>query len=261
MENRESQTPNNLTETTNAAQPRFSQSGNGVHDTHSSSGTDEQPGLTNLAGELQDLIIINLHPSAAIALSQTNHHFHSCVSLHRLPFPVLLEYFQEKELLSTHSDDYACYTCLRLQPRSNFAWKQTRTPRGKTGKHAHKRVCLSCGIGTGKHTPGSMMKIGADLQVRCNSCKSLQKRFCRSCRWCDSCISKDAALPSTTGTCNHCENHDWVVPGAVGTGSKVPRTHRWATFGFEYGFEDDSGRSVTPEWLDYYSDGSNGSFL
>ncbi len=134
MEDRESQNLNKLTETTNAAQPRFSQSGNGVHDTHSSSGTDEQPGLTNLAGELQDLIIINLHPSAAIALSQTNHHFHSCVSLHRLPFPVVFEYFQEKELLSIHSDDYACYTCLRLQPRSDFAWRQTRAHEVKMAK-------------------------------------------------------------------------------------------------------------------------------
>lgn len=75
-------------------QVRRSDSGeNGMLVTRESCTIDEGPSLSNLPGELQDLIIINLHPSAAIALSQTNWHFHSCTNLYRLPRSVVFGCF------------------------------------------------------------------------------------------------------------------------------------------------------------------------
>lgn len=188
----------------------------------SSSGTDDGLTLTNLAGELQNLIITNLHPSAAIALSQTNHHFHSCVSLHRLPFSTVVDYFRDKELLPMRSHDFACYTCLRLKHRSAFAKRQTKSRRGKVGQAATERMCLDCGFTNGKHTPGSPMKIGAELQVYCFACTTLKRRFCIHCHWCDSCISKGTARGLRKGVHagpngeasvvefqNICKRHDW----------------------------------------------------
>lgn len=154
MENFETRIFDSLNENVNPTHLRVSRIGSGesgAPDTSASSGADERPALCNLAGELQDLIITNLHPSAAIALSQTNWHFNSCVNLHRLPSSAVLKYLQEKELLPTHSNDYACSTCLRLKPRSTFTTSQTRVSRGKSGQHACKRICFDCSCRNDKY--------------------------------------------------------------------------------------------------------------
>lgn len=255
MEDHESQGLDSLTETMNAAHLQVSGSEREeicLPNTKKSSLADERPSLTNLAGELQNVIVNKLprvvkkkgghailvsphfrivpnlqrnsnlqrtcavqilvgdrretklawprfllptlvHPSAAIALSQTSRHFHACVNIHRLPFSEVFKWLQEKEQLSTISGDYACYICLRLKPRSDFAKGQTRTPRGKSGHNARARICLDCGFSTGMHTPDSIIKIGGELQVLCMGCENSRKRFCMSCRWCDSCIGKGTA--------------------------------------------------------------------
>ena len=109
--------------------------------------TEDRPSLTNLAGELQDLIITKLHPSSVIALSQTNHHFHDTVSLHRLPFSVVFDWLLHKEdKCCGRYWNYACYTCLRLKPRSAFSKKQTRRRREKWGQDSYMRRCLDCGL-------------------------------------------------------------------------------------------------------------------
>lgn len=108
------------------------------------------------------------------------------------------------ELLPTLSDDFACYTCLRLKPRSAFALKQTKLSRGKFGQGPSKRVCLDCGFKNGRHRPGQTMKFGTELQVYCGGSESLQKRFCSRCYWCDSCIRK--------GTAKVLRKGDWAKP-------------------------------------------------
>ncbi len=100
---------NRLTEKMNAAQlevPDSDDRENRVRDAKEGRMTEEKPSLSNLAGELLNLIIMNLHPSAAITLSQTNHHFNSFANLHQLPFPVVFDYPQEKETLPAYWDDY-----------------------------------------------------------------------------------------------------------------------------------------------------------
>lgn len=240
MEDPESQNLDGLTKTMKAALLSVSQPEREkvcLPNGENSSGADERPSLTNLPGELQNIIVANLNPSAVVALSQTSRHFHACVSLHRLRFFEVYEWFREIEQVSTNSENYACYTCLRLKPRSAFAKGQTRTPRGKSGHNARARICLDCGFSTGMHTPGSMMDIGGELQVLCMGCDTLRKRYCMSCRWCDSCISKGTATVSRKGQRagpndearevvirNSCSHHDWKTPESVRSGAS-PQVH------------------------------------
>ena len=177
MEDRESQDLDSATKMMKTVHIQDSQTDRGkveIPDIKSSFGVDDRPSLANLAGELQDLIITKLHPSSAIALRQTNHHFHASVNLHRLPFSVVFDWLQDKELMPSHNN-YACYTCLRLKPRSAFAKRQTTSGRGTFGKASHTRICLDCALSTGKHYPGSFLEIGKELQVLCMGCEILRK--------------------------------------------------------------------------------------
>ena len=163
MEDHESQHLDSATEMMKTVHLQDSESDTGEIDAteiKNSPGTDEKPSLTNLASELQDLIITKLHPSSAIALSQTNRHFHDSVSLHRLPFSVVFDWLKHKEYKLCHRDkNYACYICLRLKPRSAFGKKQTRSRRQTFGDESYKRRCLDCGLNTGKINPDSFFKI------------------------------------------------------------------------------------------------------
>lgn len=145
------------------------------------------------------------------------------------------------ELLPTRSDDFACYTCLRLKPRSAFALKQTKLSRGKFGQGPSKRVCLDCGFKNGRHRPGQTMKFGTELQVYCGGCETLQKRFCTRCCWCDSCITKGTAKvlrkrlwakpngeASEVILHNICGNHTWEGPEPGLRGRSLSIVQSWA---------------------------------
>lgn len=101
-------------------------------------------GLCELPGELQDQVIVNLHPSAAIALMQTNRHFHTSVSLHRLSIEVVEAFLDEKDLHIYNADDYFCYSCYRLKPKISFLSSQVEGKHGKNGTKAHERWCSKC---------------------------------------------------------------------------------------------------------------------
>ena len=224
MKDHENKGLESLTDTMKAANLHVARTNGEVYgapDTGKSSRNDEGSSFLDLAGELQNLIITNLHLSAAIALSQTNRHFNACVNLHRLPFSVVLEFFQEKESLPNRSDDYACYTCLRLKPRSCFVTRQTISPRGKCGRDDHKRFCLECGLKIRKLSPGHTLRTSSEVIVYCEGCETLKKgRFCTKCCWCDGCIGVGTATVLRKGSwalpsgeagkvilMNHCEPH------------------------------------------------------
>lgn len=176
-------------------------------DTNGSRGEYEKPSLTNLAGELEDLIISKLDPSAAIALSETNHYFHASVNLHRLPFSVVFDWLQTKEWNAwrpIRPSKYACYTCLRLKPRSAFAKAQFHSGRGTYGKYSHTRICLDCDLSAGKYDSRSFPTIEDEMQIPCRGCEILRKSFCKLCHWCDGCIKIGYAIKLRNG--------DWAVP-------------------------------------------------
>ena len=259
MEDQKSQSFDSLTEKMDTAHLRLSQSGSGkdgVPDTKENCKTDVNSALSKLAGELQDLIITNLDPSAIIALSQTNCHFNSCAKLHRLPFYNVYNYLTTKEDLPTHSNDYACFTCLRLKPKSSFSTGQTRSPREKWCEEAHTRICLECGFKTGKYVPSQILKNGAELQVYCGGCETIQKRFCKTSCWCDCCIRNGTATVISEGewakphgqACevvirNLCEQHTWEGPEPARSGTTPAITRAM------YEFERATGMTARPEWF------------
>ena len=233
MDENESQSINDLNEKMNAVNLQLSQPDSGEEcsrDTRDKSMIDERPTLSNLAGELHNLIVKHLHPSAAAHLRQTNHHFNSSVDI---PISAVFDYLQEKERLPNHTEDFACFTCLSLKSRSSFAKSQTRLKRGKNGHSSRERFCLDCGFKARKYTYGNVMMIGEELHTRCCSCETLQKRFCKNCCWCDSCIRNDSEqavsvlrmgqLADENGEArksildNFCRRHVWI--GAEPAGS------------------------------------------
>ena len=206
MQDNESQSLSGLNEKMNAVHLQLSQPDSGEQssrDTKDKSTVDERPTLSNLAGELQNLIFKHLHPSAAARLRQTNHYFNSSVDI---PMSAVFDYLQEKERLPTHSDDYDCFICLRLKSRSSFGQSQTRSPRGKDGDSSRERFCVDCRT--------CIMVFGGKQLLLCRRCETLQKRFCEACRLCDSCIGKGHSI---------CQNHNWIGPRPVGS------TSSWST--------------------------------
>ena len=216
MEDNESRSLNGLNEKMKAVHLQTSQPDSGEEcsrGTGDKSTIDERSTLSNLAGELQSLIFKHLHPSAAARLRQTNHYFNSSVDI---PISAVFDYLQEKERMPTHSNDFACFTCLRLKSRSSFSRRQIRLKRGKNGDRPRERFCLDCGIEAQKYNRTSIIVAGEVQLLLCLRCQTLQKRFCGACRLCDSCIGNGNTI---------CRNLNLIGPRATRSTSSL-LTHK-----------------------------------
>ena len=170
---------------------------------------DSNPNLYTLPTELQHHIALNLHPSAAIALKQTNRYFHTHISLRRLDLVKVKQYLHEVELRPRHREDYACFTCLRVRSMAKFTVTQLGT---KTSRNSSGRFCLDCGIENKRFKPGTVLIIAGDEshpKVLCKSCLTVQSYFCGECHWCAACIAKTRAFKTSwsrsvgMGPCQH----------------------------------------------------------
>lgn len=113
--------------------------------------------LPHLPPELQGLIITNLHPSAAIALRQTNHHYHSTVSLHRLAPGIVRKFLEDLDgrvrsqvdgAVYCRSIWYACYKCLCMKPGTLFEYFEVSCGGRRD------RQCLGCDLKQGRVITG-----------------------------------------------------------------------------------------------------------
>ena len=158
--------------------------------------------LYTLPTELQHHIVLNLHPSAAIALKQTNRYFHAHISLHRLdPFQVK-QYVHEVELRPRHCEDYACFTCCRVRPKSAFTASQLGAKTSGNGTYSGRRFCLDCGVQSKKFEPGAILIIAGNEshpKIFCGSCSTIQSYFCGKCHWCAACIARTKAFRMSLG--------------------------------------------------------------
>ena len=125
--------------------------------------------IPHLPPELQNLIITNLHPLAAIALRQTNHHYHSTVSLRRLAPGIVRKFLDDLDRRprsqfedALNSKWLACYTCLCMKPGIQFEYFKA-----VIGEW-HDRQCLGCDLKEGRVMTG-----GTHLYW-CNICKGLK---------------------------------------------------------------------------------------
>ena len=149
--------------------------------------------LYALPTELQHHIVLNLHPSAALTLKQTNRYFHTHIALYRLDPLEVKQYIHEVELRPRNRDNYACFKCLRVRSRTAFTINQLGAKTSKDGMYPNERFCLDCGVENKLLKPGTVLVIAGDEscpKVFCGSCSTVQSYFCRKCHWCAACIAR-----------------------------------------------------------------------
>lgn len=143
--------------------------------------------IAHIPVEIEDQIISELEPLAAVTLRKINHFYHDSVSLQKRVKRVL------RELEVTESNpQFACFTCLRLKPKDDFTIRHTKGKRGKHGTKWFERRCLSCCLEKQIFTPGSLVrtKNGQEIQAICRGCKSMKSEFCLECICCRECAEK-----------------------------------------------------------------------
>ena len=195
--------------------------------------------LCDLPTEIQHLIVLNLHPSAAIALKQTNRWFHTHISLHRLDQREVFQFLSAHETLPKFSKNsqqgkrtsyvgYACFKCLSIRPAIKFTEFQVtgryaKRPNSLHPSYVEPRACIDCSLKRLTNHAGQALKMadGKTLNVFCPACKSMQAYFCHDCWFCRACIAKSKWWAGKTrrygdherylGTLRPCENHHWCT--------------------------------------------------
>lgn len=165
--------------------------------------------LCTLPTELQNLIVLNLHPSAAIALRQTNRWFHDNVSLHRLDREKVQLFLRDRELRPTNGKNYACFCCFRLKPEWAFTKSLVDSTHVRKPTYSYRRFCLECGIREGKYRWGISMEMAGSKsrpKVYCGVCTSVQENFCSKCHCCNACI---ASMGTWTGRAARWSQSGW----------------------------------------------------
>lgn len=151
-------------------------------------------GLSALPVELQEQIVCNLHPSAAIALKQTSHHFQTFISLDQYDIDEVRAFLQEKETQPHNIGRLACYSCLCLKPRPacimNIYCRNYIAPFRPYGDpHYYQQLCLECAVNKDRMLPANVVNMASenDRMLFCIACLTLQGHFCKTCRWCFTC--------------------------------------------------------------------------
>lgn len=184
-----------------------------------------QPNLCDMPGEIQDHVILSLHPSAIVALSQTSHHFRQIARLVRLGRETIDEFLVERKLDILRAEDYLCGSCYALRPPNKFTSGHLKGKYGKNGQSANKRCCVDCMLAKGSLLPGNVVDMAGKRSVYCFVCLSLQDYFCIRCHWCHGCAQKRQRMTyrkswekeygspdGMTMVCNRCQEHTFTHP-------------------------------------------------
>lgn len=151
--------------------------------------------LCALAGEVQNHIVRYLDPVSIGALRCVNRHFNRTLSLDRSQYSTERnDYLYAIETSTWHPrrNDFACYDCDKMKPKSEFNRTQTRLRRGKNGTQCCLRRCMACLRGKSLITPGSVVKMndGSGSQICCLVCSTMQRDWCQKCRLCRKCTER-----------------------------------------------------------------------
>lgn len=148
------------------------------------------PELGNLPMELRDLVIVNLHPSAAIRLSQTNHWYHANVSLQDYDQDEVQTYLNDIEQRPNNVRLAACFSCLKLKPADQVCAQLKDAD--EIGRPLNSRICLDCGLKSGYFKHGTSYRMGrpeSGLKVLCGVCTNIHAGFCPRCDCCNHCVA------------------------------------------------------------------------
>ena len=196
----------------------------------------EQIGLCSLPAELQDQVVLNLHPSAAIALRQTNRYYHANVSLHKLVRKEVRRYLGRRERHPGNEKYFSCELCLALKLDTILFKKEyhqtARFDIGYNGQNC-RRICLECAIKTKMTVPGNVVvmakprntfemvtpssPLSGHKSIFCMACLTVKGEFCYFCRWCFDCVQKrfvntyrqDDEGHGKSRILNRCWTHKW----------------------------------------------------
>lgn len=146
-----------------------------------------QLNLCDMPGEIQDQVILSLHPSAMVALGQTSRHFNEIASSHRLDRKSVDDFVHERRLRIRWARDFFCGFCYTAKPPNEFTMGHITGKHPKNGMQANKRSCIDCMIARSTMLPGHVVVRAWRQSVYCVVYLSLQDRFCTRCNWCFAC--------------------------------------------------------------------------
>ena len=165
-----------------------------------------QPTFASLPPELHHMIILELTPSAAIALGGTNRYFRSLNCLSRLDPLDVKRYFRIINLRMVDHSSFLCTSCCCVKPPDEFSTKRLIGEWSKRGLKSWSRQCLECMFDTIE--PGDEVFLGLrekprsgrgrnkqwrerlaqKKMVMCIDCMELKDGWCDECRWCWGCF-------------------------------------------------------------------------
>lgn len=157
-----------------------------------SSGRD-QPSLLFLPDELLLEVVKNADVASTITLRQTCHKLRSITpTLQEQPVKSVCRFLVFLEHRPQNIANYACFSCLNLQPRRNFMHKRTKGHFGKGGLNSLRRMCLACQ--SPQLMPGNHFAIDGGQMAKCWWCERFTVGFCRDCKWCLPCAEQHRRL-------------------------------------------------------------------
>lgn len=203
--------------------------------------------LERLPAELQLAVYEQLPHKDMIGLSQASHYFHAVIKPQDCSVEDKATFVDQAQHWNVHnhfskvylkgtssskarvkfepiSDNYACYSCFRVQPKHYYSASQTA---GRNGKSSTKRFrfCINCGVAGGKyrsHRDYVEMREGFNGSCHrryliCGSCKAFENF--KVAGLCLSCIryhgtDEDERAPMLT--CSGCDQsvHASLRPGS-----------------------------------------------
>ena len=116
------------------------------------------PSLVNIPAEIHCAIFERMAVQSLLALSQTNRLFNEICDPRHLRRSEFLSWLMRTEKQTNLGDYVACYYCLRMRPKIDFAVNQTRRKRRKGFCDAIKRFCIDCGFKDKMYCPGNKVR-------------------------------------------------------------------------------------------------------
>ncbi|KAK4614123.1 hypothetical protein CLAFUW4_08995 [Fulvia fulva] len=173
--------------------------------------------LVRLPEELQAGIFAQLSYQDALRLSQVNRYFHLKVEPEKCPEWEKAQFVFKAQFWEKHNmcvaermkgpwgrgvvvrlteNNYACYRCYRVRPRTKFSLQMTKNfcakETEKTFLSLIYRYCIDCGLADGKYRPGMTLSVTTDEIRDCRgnrdgakpiiTCKKLPLIVCRVCK-------------------------------------------------------------------------------
>jgi hypothetical protein len=146
--------------------------------------------LSNMPAELQLDTIYFLPYDDVLALKKTSRYFHYFISPQILQEckQTQIDRWAEHEKRGGWPDQFPCYACLQLKPKTEFFINNTyASNRATPGTADTDRHCILCSFKNGKYRPGTRLNVSGQSWVLCACCGELKctlglEKVCPPCK-------------------------------------------------------------------------------